>query len=112
VVDVERLESLAQQFAGRVRDDDPDSNQRWLHAQTSAEEREQLLYVLAAAVPVDTEWSVLTRWVQPPPAETCGTIRGPHHHRKAGEPVCPSCKAAAAAHERKLAAARRGRVAA
>ena len=112
-MDVEKLESIAQQLAGRVREDEPHANARWLHSQLpDPADREALLYVLAAAVPVDVEWSVLTRWVQPPPAETCGTIRGPHHHRKAGEPVCPSCKAAAAAHERKLAAARRGRVAA
>lgn len=59
---VDRLASIAQQLAGRVRDDDPVANQRWLHAVTSADDREALLYVLAAAVPIDRAWSHLTAW--------------------------------------------------
>lgn len=59
---VDRLASIAQQLACRVRDDDPVANQRWLHALTTPEEREALLYVLAAAIPDDRPWSRLTSW--------------------------------------------------
>lgn len=60
--DVSHLESIAQQLIARVRDDDPASNQRWLHAVTTTEQREALLYVLAAAVPDTERWSDLTAW--------------------------------------------------
>ena len=59
---VDRLASIAQQLAGRVRDDDPVANARWLAAVTTAEEREALLFVLAAAVPVNQSWARLTAW--------------------------------------------------
>jgi hypothetical protein len=63
-VDVDRLEQIAAQLAARVRDDEPDANRRWLHAHTAADEREALLYVLAAAVPVNVPWSHLTTWTR------------------------------------------------
>src|SRR5689334_24695953 len=40
----------------------PEANARWLAAVTTAEERDALLFVLAAAVPVDRPWSRLTAW--------------------------------------------------
>ena len=58
-----KLEAIAQQLAARVREDDPDANQRWLHTQTTAAEREHLLYVLAAAVPDDKPWVELVAWI-------------------------------------------------
>lgn len=61
-IDVDRLSSVAQQFVGRVHDDDPIANRRWLHAQTTADEREALLYLLAAAVPDDRSWGELVAW--------------------------------------------------
>ena len=62
-MDVDRLASIAQQLAARVRDDDPVANQRWLYAMLpDPAEREALLYVLAAAVPDDRPWSRLTSW--------------------------------------------------
>lgn len=63
-MDVDKLASIAQQLAGRVRDDDPIANQRWLHLLTTPEEREALLYLLAAAVPVDVPWTQLTAWAR------------------------------------------------
>jgi len=62
-VDVDRLASIAQQLAARVRDDDPVANQRWLYAMLpDPAEREALLYVLAAGVPIDRSWAALTAW--------------------------------------------------
>lgn len=61
--EVSRLESIAQQFAARIHEEDPRALQRWLHAVTGPEEREALLYLLAAAVPTDRTWKQLTAWV-------------------------------------------------
>jgi len=61
-VDVDRLAQIAAQLVARVRDDDPDANARWLHAETTPAERDALLYVLAAAVPDDRTWIELTQW--------------------------------------------------
>lgn len=61
-MDLARLESIAQQLVARVRDTDPHDNRRWLANTTTAEEREALLYVLAAAVPDTQRWSDLTAW--------------------------------------------------
>jgi hypothetical protein len=62
-MDVKHLESVAQQLACRVRDDDPVANQRWLHAMLpDPADREALLYVLAAAVPINRSWAALTAW--------------------------------------------------
>lgn len=59
------LEQIAQQLIARVREDDPQANQRWLHAVTTPDDREALLYVLAAAVPDDRTWRDLTAWTDP-----------------------------------------------
>ncbi len=65
-MDVDRLESVAAQLAARVREDDPEANRRWLHANTTPEEREALHYVQAAATPVDVPWSHLIAWTRIP----------------------------------------------
>ncbi|HEX6970241.1 MAG TPA: hypothetical protein VF174_15710 [Micromonosporaceae bacterium] len=61
-----RLEWLAQEMACRVRDYDPIANGRWLQATTTPDERWQLLFVMAAAIPTDVPWKHLTRWVDLP----------------------------------------------
>lgn len=68
-MDVRRLEQIAQQLVARVRDDPPDANARWLAAVTDADERNALLYVLAAAVPDDRTWSQLTAWAGDNPVD-------------------------------------------
>jgi len=62
-MDVNDLAQLAQEMVVRVRDYDPQSNQQWLHAHTTAADREALLYVLAAAVPDDQPWRRLVAWI-------------------------------------------------
>jgi len=66
-MDVDRLAFIAHQLAARVRDDGAEANQRWLYIMTNPAEREALLYVLAAAVPVDRDWLKLTAWTEPKP---------------------------------------------
>jgi hypothetical protein len=65
-MDVDKLEQVAQQLIARVRDDDPQSNRRWLHLLTTEDEREALIYILAAAVPDDRTWRQLTAWTRMP----------------------------------------------
>lgn len=63
----DHLASVAQQLAGRVRDDEPSANGRWLACvlkDTTAEGYRDLCFVLAAAVPVDVPWRELTEWVR------------------------------------------------
>jgi hypothetical protein len=61
-VNEDHLAQVAQQLAGRVRDDDPEDNARWLQNVTTPEERWGLLFVLAAAIPDDMTWTELTEW--------------------------------------------------
>lgn len=68
-MDVDRLASIAQQFAGRLRDDDPEANRRWLWSVTTQEERDALHFVMAAAIPVDVPWRQLTAWADLTPPE-------------------------------------------
>jgi len=71
MVDVDRLESIAQQLVARVRDDDPEANLRWLRAELGTDpnspvtDTERLLFVLAAAVPDDKRWWDLIAWCEP-----------------------------------------------
>lgn len=61
--DVARLEQIAAQLVGRIRDDAPESNGRWLAAELSnPRDWFQLCFVLAAAVPDDRTWTELTEW--------------------------------------------------
>jgi hypothetical protein len=61
-VNEDYLVTLAQELICRVRDDDPESNGRWLMATTTEADRFGLLFVLAAAVPDDRRWSDLVSW--------------------------------------------------
>ncbi len=62
-LDPNRLAAVAIGLSVRVRDDDPESNARWLASQIqSVEEMRALIFVLAAAVPIEVPWSVLTDW--------------------------------------------------
>ncbi len=71
-MDVAHLDSIAQQFAGRVHDDDPEANLRWLRAELGTDPRaplsdtERLCFALAHAVPTDKTWSELTAWAYEP----------------------------------------------
>jgi len=67
-VDEDRLASIAAQLAGRVRDDAPESNRRWLLGETDEADRWALLFVLAALVPADQTVSQLAAWHLGPPA--------------------------------------------
>ena len=62
MTDLDRLAEIAQELVVRVRDEDPQSNGRWLEATTTDEDRWALLFVLAAAVPDDRPWKHLTLW--------------------------------------------------
>jgi hypothetical protein len=100
----DRLASIAQQLAARVRDDDPEANQRWLHAVTTPEEREALLYVLAAAVPDDQTWTELVGWTGEPAGRRLrphGTAAAAQRHRYRSEPLCGQCRAWDAARKRR-----------
>ena len=99
------LVALAQELICRVRDDDPESNGRWLMSTTTEADRFALLFVLAAAVPDDVPWSALVSWTRPD-----GRVLRPHgtsaavgRHQRRHEKLCPAC----AALERERGAARR-----
>ncbi len=62
----DRLASVAIGLAVRLRDDEPDANLRWLRAQIAPEEMEAFVFVLAAAVPIEVPWSLLTDWTTRP----------------------------------------------
>jgi len=62
-----RLASIAMQLADRVRDEDPEDVGVWLRRElTTWEDWTQIVFVLAAAVPVDVPFSTLTAWVNEP----------------------------------------------
>lgn len=65
MTDVDRLASIAIGLAVRIRDDDPAANLRWLRSQIAPDEMENLVFVLAAALPIEVSWSVLTAWTVP-----------------------------------------------
>lgn len=106
MVDENRLAQIAQQLAARVRDDDPEANGRWLLAELpDPADWWRLLFVQAAAMPVDREWRQLTAWFDPDP---CGTRSGVWQHRKNREPLCSACRAwEAADHRHRRANARK-----
>lgn len=65
--DVARLESIAQQLAARIRDDDPEANGRWLAAELpDPGDWFRLCFALAQAVPDDRTWRQLTAWTRAP----------------------------------------------
>lgn len=67
---LDELAEIAAQLVARVRDESPDDNGRWL-AEVCPEwgDRYQLLFVLAAAVPVNKPWLHLTAWTLLPRQE-------------------------------------------
>lgn len=104
---VERLEAIAQELVCRIRDDDPEANDRWLRSVTTEQERHALLYLLAAAVPDDRSWRSLTAWVNRKPApepkelSPCGTVAAMRRHEYHGEEPCEPCREAERARDRK-----------
>ncbi len=98
--DVDELESIAQQLAARVREDDPEANGRWLAEQLpDPTDWWRMLFVQAAATPVDRPWAESTAWARPPaprperelrPHGTAAALRRHQYH---GEPACEECKA-------------------
>lgn len=63
--DVARLESIAQQLAARVREDDPVRVWAWLaYVVPEPKDWYRLCFVLACAVPDDRTWSELTDWAR------------------------------------------------
>lgn len=64
--DEDRLAEVAIELACRVREFDPQSNAIWLdHQLPDPADRYALLFVLAAAVPVDQPWKHLAAWARP-----------------------------------------------
>ena len=64
MTDVARLESVAQQLAARLRDDDPESVARWLVSELpDPADWFRLNFALAAAYPIDRTWRQATAWV-------------------------------------------------
>jgi hypothetical protein len=58
-----RLTVVAAQLAARMRDEPADANARWLRAVLpDADDRFALLFVLAAAVPIDQPYAALVGW--------------------------------------------------
>lgn len=96
-MDANRLAEIAAQLATRVREDDPSANARWLNAVTSDEDRWALLFVLAAAIPVDVPWSVLTGWATSRDRIALdrrphGTMAAVRRHNYRHEPMCEACR--------------------
>jgi hypothetical protein len=59
----DRLARVAVELVGRVRDDPADANWQWfLERLPDPLDREQIAFILAAAVPVDEPWKNLTCW--------------------------------------------------
>lgn len=92
----DRLAKVAQELVVRVRDDQPEANLRWLSNTLTARERQDLLFVLAAAVPDDRPWSALTAWTwaSPDGLQPHGTHAAAQRHRYHGEPLCEPCRTA------------------
>lgn len=58
-----KLAALACELAGRVREYPPQDNARWLLARTDTADRWGMLFVMAAALPVERPWGELIEWV-------------------------------------------------
>jgi hypothetical protein len=117
-VDVDRLAEIAAQLVGRVRDDVPEANARWLQMQLpDPADWFRLCFALACAVPDDRSWNSLVHWTQvmsTPMSTTVSTVEvdegaadhrvskrrlRPHgtpaaaaRHRYHREPMCDACK--------------------
>jgi hypothetical protein len=63
--EADRLAEVAAQLAARMREYGPAANAIWLnHQLPDPADRGRLIFVLAAAVPVDVPWLDLTAWTQ------------------------------------------------
>ena len=63
----DRLAEIAVELAVRIRDDEPDDIRAWLHQHTTAQDRDDLIYVQAAANPATRlGWQRAVRWASPP----------------------------------------------
>ncbi len=61
----DELAEIAAQLIARVRDEPAEANGRWLAAVCpNPTDWWRLLFVIAAAVPVDQSWSNLTAWTR------------------------------------------------
>lgn len=90
-MDEDRLAEIAAQLAGRVRDDDPEANGRWLAAMVpDPRDWWRLCFILAAAVRDDVPFTTQTAWALLQP---CGTASALRRHQSRGEPVCEACRA-------------------
>jgi len=62
---VEHLESVAQQLAARLRDDDPEAVARWLaYELPDPADWFRLNFALAAAYPIGRTWRQATAWTR------------------------------------------------
>lgn len=62
---VDELAQVAAQLAARVRDEEPNVIAHWLErVAPSAEDQRALVFILAAAIPIDTPFAHLTAWVR------------------------------------------------
>ena len=102
----DRLAEVAAELVVRVRDEGPADNAAWLStALPNPADRDNLLYVLAAAVPDDRSWLALTAWTRatgPAPArlQPHGTHAAAQRHRYRGQPLCDECREAERARDR------------
>ncbi|GGN99868.1 hypothetical protein GCM10010112_94030 [Actinoplanes lobatus] len=61
----DRLAQVAAQLAARVREYGAEANGTWLrHQLPDPADRWRLIFVLAAAVPIDRPWLDLTAWTR------------------------------------------------
>jgi hypothetical protein len=68
---VEHLESVAQQLAARLREDDPESVARWLVSELpDPADWFRLNFALAIAYPIDRTWRQATAWTRPAPVDS------------------------------------------
>jgi len=71
VTTVEHLESVAQQLAARLREDDPESVARWLVSELpDPADWFRLNFALAIAYPIDRTWRQATAWTRPAPVDS------------------------------------------
>ena len=68
---VEHLESVAQQLAARLREDDPEAVARWLvYELPDPADWFRLNFALAIAYPIDRTWRQATAWTRPAPVDS------------------------------------------
>jgi len=118
MTDVEELEQVAQELMLRVRDYDPEDNQRWLTFRLpDPADWFRLCFVLACAVPDDRTWRELTAWADGPPVpataevqalQPCGTRAAYRRHLAHGEVPCGPCEEANRSYELDRRRAKKG----